>query len=296
MSKSPLIWFSDAIKFLRNKISFSNQVSIEAGSADPSSSATDGLEGSLYLSTSEKNLFIKQDNGSSTNWSLLGGGGGGGGQLLNIDVFTTSDTYVKNPSASYIIVETVGGGGGSGGAPTCTGSANRRACGTGGGGGEYGYKVIQNENINGAGEVVTIGAGGDAGAAGAAGGTGGTTSFGTHITSVGGGGGNPISSDGAYGAGGIGGTGGVGGDMYIAGSDASNNKAGATTPRYPLLNACGGDSYLSGRVRSPTVYPTIGTVGKLYGGGASGTINGNTEAAKVGAAGAPGIVIVREYS
>lgn len=70
-------------------------VYILQGTADPSSSATSAPKGSLYLRTgaSGGTLYVKQDSGSSTNWSSAGGGtlgptSGGTGQ----STYTTGDT------------------------------------------------------------------------------------------------------------------------------------------------------------------------------------------------------------
>jgi hypothetical protein len=48
--------------------------SILSGTVDPTSVATLGVKGSVYLNTSNGNLYQKTDNGSSTNWVIVGGG------------------------------------------------------------------------------------------------------------------------------------------------------------------------------------------------------------------------------
>jgi hypothetical protein len=285
MSKSPLIWFSDAVKFLRNKISFSNQVSIEAGSVDPSSSATDGLEGSLYLSSNTKKLYVKTDNGNSANWTEVVGGGAPvtNCRLLDIVVFDSNGTYNKNPNAAYIIVEAVGAGG-SGGTANAAFSSNLSQ-GAGGGGGEYGYKVIDNGDVGDT-ETVTVGVGVSAS-------NGGTTSFGTHLTAVGG---NVGGNGGApgYSTGGNGGSGGTGGDFYIKGCDGSNSGTTGTSSTQPSQSGIGGASYWSGFRRVSPSAGTAGFNGKLYGGGGSGGF-ANTSTAQLGGIGGNGRVIIREY-
>lgn len=65
---SPILWFGDALKALKNKLFFSNDVSVETGSLNPTSSAVSANTGSLYISTSTGLTYRKTDNGSSTNW------------------------------------------------------------------------------------------------------------------------------------------------------------------------------------------------------------------------------------
>lgn len=52
-------------------LNLNSVVSLISGSVDPSSVATSAPKGSLYLSTNGGH-YIKQDAGSSTNWSLIG--------------------------------------------------------------------------------------------------------------------------------------------------------------------------------------------------------------------------------
>ena len=44
---------------------------IISGTVDPTSVATNGLKGSLYLNTSNSNVYVKQDNGSTTSWTAM---------------------------------------------------------------------------------------------------------------------------------------------------------------------------------------------------------------------------------
>lgn len=286
MSNSPAIWFQGFIKFLKNKLLFNNGASIEAGTLNPTSSAVSANSGSLYLSSTEKKLYLKDDNGNNTNWTEVSGGGGpvDNCRLLDIQVFTSDGTYTKNANALYVIVEAVGGGG-SGGQASGAFSSNKSQ-GAGGGGGEYGLKVIDNDSIA-ATEAVTVGAGGSAG-------NGGTSSFGAHITAVGGNVGGTGSSA-SLSIGGIGGTGGTGGDLYIPGGDGGNSGTRATTSsNAPAYSGMGGASYLSGNAKCTNLEAGAGFTGKLYGGGGSGG-HTNTSSAAAGGLGAAGIVIVREY-
>lgn len=67
---SPIIWFGNALKALKNKLFFNNNISIESGTLDPTVTPVDGEPGSQYNS-SNGNIYIKQDSGSTTNWSIL---------------------------------------------------------------------------------------------------------------------------------------------------------------------------------------------------------------------------------
>ena len=78
----PAIVFADAVIFsgsnvkaLKPNLDLNGQSKIMSGTVDPSSSATSANKGSLYLNTSNANLYRKTDNGSSTNWlAILSGG------------------------------------------------------------------------------------------------------------------------------------------------------------------------------------------------------------------------------
>lgn len=78
MSNSPIIWNGKTAKNLTGIFKFKDNKRIISGSADPTAVAQDALEGSLYMS-SNGTAYIKNDNGSTTNWSALSTGGGGGG-------------------------------------------------------------------------------------------------------------------------------------------------------------------------------------------------------------------------
>lgn len=214
-------------------------------------------------------------------------------------VYTSNDTWTKPAGLHHIIVEVVGGGGGGGG--TTAGTATNPGCAMAGGGGEYAKKKIL-EAALGATETVTVGAGGTAGAAGNnAGGTGGTSSLGTLVTAIGGTGGDGDSSGVAtlpftgISSGGAGGTGGTGGDITIKGTTGLPGVKWSTTV---TTGSVGGNSHLSGLIRSTTAGTTDedGVAGAAYGGGGTGgrsTNNAGTD--RAGGAGAAGVVIVWEY-
>lgn len=68
----PILWGSPA-KILGTGINFSDQGYILTGTVDPTVSATLAPRGSLYMRTGASGgaFYSKQDNGSTTNWSLL---------------------------------------------------------------------------------------------------------------------------------------------------------------------------------------------------------------------------------
>ncbi len=70
---------------------------ILSGTVDPSSVATTGNIGSLYLNTSSGSIYRKTDNGLSTNWSALPTSTGSGG----FDPSTTLQFYEEFTTGGY---------------------------------------------------------------------------------------------------------------------------------------------------------------------------------------------------
>lgn len=66
---SAVIFNGDAVKALKDKLRFKSGTVIHTGSVNPSSTATSGNAGDVYLSTATNKMYVKQDSGSSTNWS-----------------------------------------------------------------------------------------------------------------------------------------------------------------------------------------------------------------------------------
>lgn len=243
-------------------------------------------------------MFLLQYDG--TNFNILNADAG---RLINVQTFTASGTYTPTPGTKSIVVEVQGGGGGTGGIAAT--AAAQWAAGRGGGGGGYAMKRITTLSDFSGGVAVTIGAGGAAGtSAPTIGGVGGTTSFGALVTATGGGaglGGNPQSAVGVTGAGSssaANGGSGTGGDIVIPGQPAVG-VPGAITLTDVLLPGGGGSfmgagaacGSLSGTGNASASSPLIG-----YGGGAAAGGNLASQAARAGAAGAPGICIVWEYA
>jgi hypothetical protein len=191
-----------------------------------------------------------------------------------VQSFTNSGIFVVPERTTVVEVEVWGGGAGS------FASVPNLASGGGSGGG-YARKRVTNL-IPGQAIPVTVGGGGAAGTvAGASAGPGGSSSFGSYVSATGGGL-NPLATiaDPRYGAtpSGLG----SGGDTNLSGSAG---QAG-------VLNqgGMGGAAPMGGTQNSGTT----GKVGLFPGGGAAGAGTGADSATRYdGAAGAPGLVIVR---
>jgi hypothetical protein len=221
-----------------------------------------------------------------------------GGCLLGIQRFTTSGTYTPTPGTRYVVVEAVGGGGGGGGCATPGAGAVSAAA--GGNSGSYGKGQF---SITGP-IPVTIGAGGIRGVAsetptGATiGGPGGDTKFGAFMTCPGGLSGLasnsfsipnicqsiPPKSNPATGANISSIDGESGGNGFALGAGISGK--GGSNP----LGAGGASVGSSGNVS------VAGGNGTGFGSGGSGAFSGSLASGKDGGMGAPGIVIVWEYT
>lgn len=216
---------------------------------------------------------------------------GATGRLLNVQRFTASGTYTPTTGTTSVIVEAVGGGGAGGGAGAT--GASQISAGSGGG---TGGRTVGKFTAPGS-QVVTIGAGGTGVVAGN-GNTGGTTSFGALLTALGG----------------IGGTFAAAGTQVVAsggvGASASStggNILATTGNNAPLfLNTFQGFPY--GQNGANSFYgqgglhagfslagnpAPVASYGAGGGGGSNQTSSASTFA---GGAGAPGILIVYEYS
>ncbi len=155
----------------------------------------------------------------------------------DVQVFTSSDTWIKPSATSYreVYVACIAGGGGGGSGRKGAVSSDRGG-GGGGGGGGYSEATLPLSELADS-ETVTVGAGGPGAADvtanstnGSAGTAGGNSSFGDHVTAFGGAaGGGGSTSAGAGGAGGVGvHSGGDGGNGLHSGTaEAGDASAGA---------------------------------------------------------------------
>jgi len=209
--------------------------------------------------------------------------------LYTVEVYTSGGTFTKSGTDKFIIVEVVGGGGGGGG---IDGAASGVAESGGGGGGGYSFERILNSALA-ATETVTVGAGGGGGAGSgfATGTSGGSSSFGSLLSATGGSGGVGMNATtgSSVSAGGDGGTG-TGGDINLVGGDGGNGRvlAGA-----PVELSWGGSTKYS-QINRAEAAVGVGRAGKIYGGGAAGSITASN-VDRAGGAGAAGIVIVYRY-
>lgn len=69
-AQNAAIFSGDGVKILKEKLKFKTEMHIEQGSVDPQAVATSGDTGSLYMRDNGV-LYVKQDDGSSTNWNPL---------------------------------------------------------------------------------------------------------------------------------------------------------------------------------------------------------------------------------
>lgn len=212
-----------------------------------------------------------------------------------------TQTFTPQTGSLYCWVRIVGGGGGSGG--TAATSASQYAAATGGSGAEYAEGIFSTATILGAGTTaqINLGAAGAAGAAGANnGGAGGTTSVvanggagSTLLTAVGGGAGAGATAvtTGISFPGVAGGTSGTGGDKHTAGG-ASGGSIASVGGAFALSGGGGNSEFGSGGI---AVTNAAGAVGSGAGAGASGASSYPSVAARAGALGIAGQVIITEY-
>jgi hypothetical protein len=210
--------------------------------------------------------------------------------LRSVQTFTSSGTWTRPSGINFVKIIVVGGGGGSGGC-AATGASDNAEAGGGGAGGTA-IKLLDVSSI--ASSTITVGAGGTAGSAGDNNGSaGGDSSWadGTNTITGSGGGfgaGSAAVSGSAVNDGGSGGSS-SGGDINTTGGDGGN---GRIIGGDRVFAHFGGNSMYGGI----TTGGDTARAGRQYGGGASGAASGNNEAAKAGAAGDNGIVIVYEYN
>jgi hypothetical protein len=236
---------------------------------------------------------------NSTAWITVANAGTASYNLAQTLYYTSSGTFTKAtyPWLRAIKVKTQGAGGGSGGV---AGLAPGAFGGSGGGGaGAFAESFISDIAGLDSSITVTVGSGGAAGAAGAnAGSSGGTSSFGTVVTANGGGGGgssNGFTSAVFFVNAGVGATSATG-DLVVPGGSGTNGFMVAAAGNATIAGA-GGNSVLG---FSPVVNRAnsekAAAAGLGFGSGARGCANEGGDAARAGAAGANGIVIVELYA
>lgn len=75
---APAIFNGSDVKILKDNIQLNDKAHIRSGTVDPTTSATTGTPGSIYLNTSNGKVYRKTDSGSSTNWVAMSSGGDAG--------------------------------------------------------------------------------------------------------------------------------------------------------------------------------------------------------------------------
>src|SRR5574338_38140 len=104
---SPALFSGTFVKFLKSKLNLFDIAQIITGTTDPRSVATDAKKGSIYMRQGAKGqLFVKLDDGSTTNWDLveledLFGVGGEPATGFNM---AYSDSFDVGPTDSTSIV------------------------------------------------------------------------------------------------------------------------------------------------------------------------------------------------
>ncbi|BEG74426.1 glycine-rich domain-containing protein [Achromobacter xylosoxidans] len=245
-------------------------------------------------------VIYRSDADNNTTNPGTGGAGWSqpfAGRLLNVRVFNTpgTTTYTPTPGTNRRVIEVLGAGGQGGGVENDT-VASTMATAAGGGAGAYGVLHITGPATS---ATVTVGAGGT-GATTGTGVSGGSSSFGSLLTCAGGLGGQFGRSATIPTAG-----------PTLPGGDGGGNPAGATVG-FPGAAGMTG-AYLNAGVTSgmgassrygaggnsrstSTPIAQAGNAGQGFGSGGSGAARVGVGSNQVGGAGAPGIVIVWEYS
>lgn len=86
------------VKILRNKLSLFDKASIISDTSDPTSVATNGNIGDLYIRSGTTGVFVKTTtNATDTNWSEIIGAGG---STPSNDISPTSITLANNAVSS----------------------------------------------------------------------------------------------------------------------------------------------------------------------------------------------------
>lgn len=240
--------------------------------------------------------FQSAANGAFTNIAVSGTITGIPGRLLNIQTFAANGTYTPTSGANSAIVEGVGGGGAGGGTGGTT--VSQTAVGGPGGAGAYGKIYISSGLAT---QTVTVGAAG-VGASGATGGAGGATSFGALMILPGGTGGNPGSAASSFplatAVGTVGGVAPSGSGTFLISIPSGPTSSSFAMGVGVALPGKGGDSPLgfggAGTTASGTVFGYGNPVGN--GSGGTGFTSSSNAGNQSGYNGAPGIVVVYEYS
>ncbi len=292
----PALFSGTTVKLLKSILDLNGGAQLLSSATDPTSVAVSAPKGSCLFNTSTGFIYVKQDAGSSTNWTLITGPSSTKPTLstASSDVHTGgcsadgTGTYTVPANVLWIEVELQGPGGGGGGCDTGGGSS---AGAGGGGGGAYTRKLIVSPSAS-YGYVLT--AGGAGGAAGNNNGATGTTAtFGTAFLSCTGGTGG-FGSPATTLLGIVGGFGGTasGGDVNVGGNSGYNGfvlNAGIAS------SGAGGSSHLGGGGGGRSQTSGAGNAGSGYGGGGGGGAQVSNGGTFAGADGSKSFLIITEH-
>ncbi|MFJ7314434.1 hypothetical protein ACIQVE_17065 [Pseudomonas sp. NPDC098747] len=230
------------------------------------------------------------------SWVLVyaSGGSATSGRLLGVKTFTASGTYVPTVGMKNALVKVVGGGGGSAGIGATT--AAQYATVGGGASGSYAEAWLSSTTV-GASQIVTVGVGGVGGSIAANAGGGGTSSLGSLVSAPGGGGSIWIGFTSDPGTGLY--TGGYPG-LAAKGGNLVNATGAAGSPGISInsstLAGHGANSPLGSGGFGSSLLGAVAAPGTGFGSGAGGIANAPSQPGRLGAAGAPGVVIIFEYA
>jgi len=104
MGHGPFFWVGDFAKSLRSALNINDQIYIINGSADPTSVAQNAPKGSVYFRTgvSGGTAYLKQDNGSTTNWLILSTGVASASTNLRFTLSGETVPYVCIDGSYYV--------------------------------------------------------------------------------------------------------------------------------------------------------------------------------------------------
>ena len=210
------------------------------------------------------------------------------GRLVNTQIFGTAGTFTYTRSVNAIsgVIWVIGAGGAGGGAPTT--SAGQTSVGGGGGGGAIVYvpSIVLPATA-----TVIVGAAGVANS-GSSGGNGGSSAFGSTVANGGSGGlsAGPSAANLIANAG----SGGTKGGTSLTDFGGNSASSGFSIATFPLGGTGGSSPLFAGAGFGSS--SLMGGSAQSAGAGGGGSSRGPNLSALPGGAGAPGIVIVQEYS
>lgn len=90
---SAAIFNGNLVKILKNTLKLGSSVTITGGTLDPQATPIPGNTGDVYISSTTGNIYVKQDSGSSSNWTA---------PPLTPAAFTDKSVIFSNPSGTLV--------------------------------------------------------------------------------------------------------------------------------------------------------------------------------------------------